>query len=277
MLTQLHHMIRTGGFMFMVVIAAMCVLGMERAASAQPQTITLRVDINNGSTTGDGLTWGGAMKFLQDAIAWADNHLTNVEPTDTVHIWVAAGTYRPDQGSGISPGTRAASFPLRNNVRVYGGFAGNEIMFDARDPAVHLTILSGDLLNSDKDNSRHVVIAKNVNHSAALDGFTIIGGVNAAVLVRDAQPRLMDCTIISRSGSAVRCEGSSFLALIRCVIRSLDDSCPIEVRDESEAVLVNSQLMPAMPEMIDLGEHDGLRGAAVRAKACESAKTLREE
>lgn len=66
---------------------------------------------------------------------------------------------------------------------------------------------------------------------------------------------------------AVRCEGCSFLALIRCVIRSLDDLCPIEAIDESEAVLVNSRLTHAMAEMIDLGEHDGLRSAAVRAKA----------
>ncbi|HRP63899.1 MAG TPA: hypothetical protein PK400_11435, partial [Phycisphaerales bacterium] len=122
-----------------------------------------------------------------------------------------------------------------------------------------------DLLNSDKNNSRHVVIAKNVNHSAVLDGFTIIGGVNAAVLVRDAQPRLMDCAIISRSGSAVRCEGASFLALIRCVIESRDESCPIEARDESEAALVDSTLMPAMPDAIDLGEHDGMRGVMIRA------------
>lgn len=75
----------------------------------------------------------------------------------------------------------------------------------------------------------------------------------------------------------MRCEGSSFLALIRCVNRSLDDSCPIESLDASEAVLVDSTLKPAMAELIDLGEHDSLRGAAVRAKVCESAKTLVEE
>ncbi|HRP64411.1 MAG TPA: hypothetical protein PK400_14020, partial [Phycisphaerales bacterium] len=128
--------------------------------NATAQDVIFYVDIANGSVNGDGEGWNTAKKYLQDGLTAADAYLSQ-NPTHTVHIWVAAGTYRPDQGSGISPGTRAASFPLRNNVRVYGGFAGNEIMFDTRDPAVHLTILSGDLLNSDKNNSRHVVIAKN--------------------------------------------------------------------------------------------------------------------
>ena len=73
---------------------------------------------DNASTGGDGTSWGTAHKYLQDAFA-------GVKSGD--EIWVAEGTYNPDQGADITTGDRTASFNLVDGVGMYGvlgiGFA----------------------------------------------------------------------------------------------------------------------------------------------------------
>jgi predicted outer membrane repeat protein len=85
-------------------------------------------------------------------------------------IWVMAGTYKPTNGT-----DRAISFVLKNNVAVYGGFAGTETFRTQRDPASNVSILSGDIgaAGVTTDNSYHVVVGSGTDHSAILDGFTI--------------------------------------------------------------------------------------------------------
>jgi hypothetical protein len=65
---------------------------------------------------GDGSSWGNAFKYLQDALAVAESG---------DEIWVAEGTYTPDQGNGKTAGDRDARFIL-NGVEMYGGFSGTE-------------------------------------------------------------------------------------------------------------------------------------------------------
>ena len=134
---------------------------------------------------GDGITWATAINDLQTALARADAGS---------EIWVAAGTYKPT----TTGGPRTESFTLRNDVTVYGGFAGNENpdTFDVRHrkPAANESILSGDLGTPDshepipfanmEDNSWHVVNIANTNANAILDGFTISGGYCANVSVQ---------------------------------------------------------------------------------------------
>ncbi len=126
---------------------------------------------------GNGLTWATAFQYLQDGLAAAASSGGAV-----TQVWVAAGTYRPDQGAGQTPGDRAAAFGLLNSVSVYGGFAGNETLLTQRNFTLHPTILSGDLAGNDgtffensEENSYHVVRAASVN-AAVLDGFQIRGG-----------------------------------------------------------------------------------------------------
>lgn len=92
-------------------------------------------------------------------------------------IWVAAGTYQPTKG-GTSTFPNALTFNLETGVEVYGGFPAEGGEWGDRDPATHLTVLSGDIgiPGDDSDNSYHVVTARNVDHTAILDGFTISGG-----------------------------------------------------------------------------------------------------
>ena len=72
---------------------------------------------DNASVGGDGTSWATAYQYLQDAIA-------GVASGD--EIWVAEGTYKPDQGAGKTAGDRTASFNLVNGLGMYGGFKGTE-------------------------------------------------------------------------------------------------------------------------------------------------------
>ncbi|MCA9711412.1 MAG: hypothetical protein KDK70_36575, partial [Myxococcales bacterium] len=96
-------------------------------------------------------------------------------------IWVAEGTYYPDQGVGYTPGERTHSFVMKNNLAIYGGFPNTGGPgFGDRDWAANVTILSGDIGSPGDvgDNSYHVVFNNNngLNSTAKLDGFTISGG-----------------------------------------------------------------------------------------------------
>jgi predicted outer membrane repeat protein len=124
---------------------------------------------------GDCASWKGACP-LQTALAKA---------VGGEEIWVASGTYKPTTGT-----DRAATFQLKEGVAVYGGFNGTETTLDERDPAVNVTILSGDLNGDDVDflhnteNVYHVVTGAN---DAILSGFTVTGGnANGDVFPEDS-------------------------------------------------------------------------------------------
>jgi predicted outer membrane repeat protein len=112
----------------------------------------------------DGTSWQNAYTSLQVALS---NHTCT-------ELWVAAGTYKPG-----ASGERGVSFLLRDNLAIYGGFAGSETNREARDWNTNVTTLSGDLDSSssltDLD-AYHVVSASFLGSSAILDGFTIKGG-----------------------------------------------------------------------------------------------------
>lgn len=103
-------------------------------------------------------------------------------------IWVAAGVYKPSSS--------VTSLVISAGTALYGGFAGNETARDDRNPAAHLTILSGDVDNNDVTdangitqthanirgrNSYNVVfmIGRNgqpIQADTIVDGFTITAG-----------------------------------------------------------------------------------------------------
>ena len=93
-------------------------------------------------------------------------------------IWVAAGTYLPTKPISSTFPKNSPTFNLETGVAIYGGFPAEGGEWRDRDPAFHLTTLSGELglASDDTDNSFHVVTASGVDATAILDGFTISGG-----------------------------------------------------------------------------------------------------
>ncbi len=153
-------------------------------AQAQCPNRRCYVDAGAGMTSPvrNGMSWGTAYTNLQDALVVA---------TAGDEIWVAAGVYYPDEGGGQTDNARTASFAMKNGVRIYGGFAATETLRSQRQPSTNVTVLSGDIDRNDitdgqrvvtvagnirGSNAYNVILNRNVNHTALLDGFTITAG-----------------------------------------------------------------------------------------------------
>jgi hypothetical protein len=149
--------------------------------AGNPRIVNMRVDLgayeqiqriyvnDDASGANTGGSWADAATDLQEALARA---------IPGSEIWIAAGMYRPS-GSG----DRNASFVLKNDVALYGGFAGNETALGQRNWALHPTMLSGDLNGDDGpnftqngDNSYRVVVGNTVGTNTILDGLIVKGG-----------------------------------------------------------------------------------------------------
>jgi len=149
-------------------------IGTDKSKELRAGTIWYVNDTATGNNTGE--NWEHAFNTsdgLQNALAVA-------QPDD--QIWVAEGIYKPDR----SPGAREDSFELKEDVEIYGGFAGNEVTLEERAGLFDETVLSGDLdendiidwpdnLDNNEENTIHVVRAINV-FGAVLDGFNITAG-----------------------------------------------------------------------------------------------------
>lgn len=177
-------------------------------ATAAAQT-TLYVDwtatgANNGSS------WADAFSTLQDA-------LTTASQGD--EIWVAAGTYYPDEGGGQTDDDRSATFLLKNGVAIYGGFAGNETVRSQRALKDHTTILSGDVDGdgSSTGNCYHVVTATGgIDATSVLEGFVIedgnadgenVGGDGGGLLNDGGSPTILNSRFL---GNAARRGGGAY-------------------------------------------------------------------
>ena len=181
------------------------------------------VDSSAVGGANDGSSWSDAYLYLQDALSEARG------AGEAVDVWVAAGTYRPDERTGdpcgldpCSLGDESATFSLASDVGLYGGFPVGGGAWEARDPNANVTILSGDLLGNDvlapdpcllaldpcaivddpcrADNSVHVVSASGTDATAILDGFVIEGGhspdgVGAGINIADSDVVIRNCVL----------------------------------------------------------------------------------
>lgn len=143
----------------------------ERAAATVAGV--LFVNDNSPADDGDGSNWANAFTSLQDAISMSSC-------AGITEIWVAGGTYKPTTGT-----NRSISFVMKNNLGIYGGFAGTETLLIQRNWKTNLTLLSGDIgvIGNISDNSYHVVMNDNngLNSTAVLDGFTLtLGNANGS-------------------------------------------------------------------------------------------------
>ncbi len=87
-------------------------------------------------------------------------------------VWVAVGTYFT-----TTIITRTISFTMKNDVAIYGSFAGTETLLSQRILTSGLTsILSGEIGAAGiADNSYHTISNAGLNNTAIIDGFIIRG------------------------------------------------------------------------------------------------------
>ncbi|MES2477930.1 MAG: T9SS type A sorting domain-containing protein [Bacteroidota bacterium] len=133
----------------------------------------LYVDSSKASS-GDGSSWANAFKTVNEALDLA-NSVSGCE----TQIWVKKGTYYPTTNTGRDSSFRIA----RNNIKLYGGFSGTEILLSDRSVTGNLTILSGDIgvANDSTDNAYHVITifgrsTAKIDSNTVVDGFTITKG-----------------------------------------------------------------------------------------------------
>ncbi|WP_299075635.1 right-handed parallel beta-helix repeat-containing protein [uncultured Fretibacterium sp.] len=146
------------------------------SAGAEARTYFVKQDGGGGKT---GFDWGNALDE-----GGFRNKLKESENGDI--FWVARGIYRPSGEKDLN-----ASFVLKEGVKLYGGFKGDEASLEARDPKINVTVLTGDLDGDDKrdvngatpkaedivgENSYTVVRSSKCTAAAVLDGFTVCGG-----------------------------------------------------------------------------------------------------
>lgn len=154
-------------------VAGILMIGLALSARPVRAATTIMYVVPAGLTTGACDSWANACN-LQYGLTGAG---VNSE------LWVKAGTYRPTTTTNL-----LATFQLRNDVALYGGFIGTETLRTQRNPTANVTILSGDIGANDTaspitsfnqivpSNSYHVVTGSGTNVTAILDGFTITAG-----------------------------------------------------------------------------------------------------
>jgi hypothetical protein len=132
-----------------------------------------------GDNAMDGTSWSNAYPaaLLQSAIDAS---------TAGDEVWVAGGIYIP-----IGAG-RTAAFNMKNDVIIYGSFAGTETSVSQRNFSNGLTsILSGEKgISGIFDNCYHVISNSGLNNSAVIDGF----------IIRDANDERVATTINGLGG-----------------------------------------------------------------------------
>lgn len=189
------HTLRTHPVCFLIILLA----GIHSGVPAVAGQFIWHVD-QDAPPGGFGATWATAFNDLKDAL---DVAIAGDE------IRVAAGTYKPDRGTG----DRAVSFELVSGVALYGGYAGfGEPDPDERDVLLYETTLSGAIGGSSQnDNTYQIVKVIGVDANTILDGFTIYRGkadapapnnAGAGLYISGGSPILRNLKLLSNSSAS---------------------------------------------------------------------------
>jgi uncharacterized repeat protein (TIGR01451 family) len=197
----------------LLAAAAVATLGGSRPALGEEPVIQIVYVDADADPGGNGQSWGTAYRCLQDALDEA-----NASSGNRYEFWVAEGVYRPDEdddGDHVGDAVTETFRISASNVRLYGGFTGDEIALEERDWVANPTVLSGDVGGDDLTDARGVVTAtshisgSNAYHVLWLDGetnepitgTTVIDG--ATITAGQADGRGLD-----QRGGGLYCAGS---------------------------------------------------------------------
>ena len=199
-----------GNTVLRLVVVITLLLLLAGLPQHQARAASTRYAKPTGVTSGACLSWGEACRLwyaIQQSAAGDE-------------IWVQEGTHFPS----ALIADRTQTIQLKTGVAIYGGFVLGATSMAQRDPAAHVTILSGAIgLPADpSDNSRHVVTGSGVDTTAVLDGFTITLGyasgtganqtLGAGLLILNGSPTLRNIVFSNHTatnGGAVYNSGGS--------------------------------------------------------------------
>jgi len=154
-------------------------------------------DTATGSATGQ--SWANAYTDLQHA-------LQMVDVCDCNEIWVAQGTYKPDDADD------EIAFELIDDVDLYGGFVGSESSLDQRDDWLNNpTILSGDIPGT--ADSDEVVKGDGLDANTVFDGFFVTEGVDGIYLNDCDNLFINHCVIKDNSSDGIYCLNTEQLSI----------------------------------------------------------------
>jgi hypothetical protein len=184
----------------------------ETARVATPMiTVTqnIFVDITKAAApTQNGASWATAYGNLQTALAASSAGGS---------IWVAQGTYKTTATT-----TRTIYFNIPSDVKVYGGFAATETMLSQRNPRTNITILSGEIGNTNTtiDNSYHVVNLDGSGANTLLDGFTVTGGFANFDPSKTISAAALPSTSTIETGGGIVVQNAGVPTIVNCMIVS---------------------------------------------------------
>ena len=204
------------------------------------------VDTNVVGGTASGDSWANAIPNLQDALALASSDS---------EIWVAAGVYYPDEGNGLSDNDPELSFTLPDGVEVYGGFAGTETERSQRNPAVNITVLSGDVDQNDTtdangvlidttsqagNNSKTVVRILNTTMPVVLDGFSLTGAFEGGLLIANSPATISNAVFKGNLSSGANGGGALYGQDSRLTLNNVNVTNNISNRTGGGMAFLNS-------------------------------------
>ena len=148
------------------------------------------------SGNGSGVNWENACTTISQAIDKSIN-VTREDDREWVEIWVAEGRYNE-------------TIEIEPNIRLYGGFQGNEENLEDRNWMSKETIIDVSGIGGS------AVIAAT---DTTIDGFTVTGADQSGIYCLSSSPVIANCTIVnnrSEKGGGLCCLESS-PSLYNCV------------------------------------------------------------
>ena len=153
-----------------------------------------------GSNNGE--NWQDALTELSTALDFAKAHQKEFTEKEPLQIWVAGSanySYSPKVGDGVA--IDKATFAMVKNVKIYGGFAGNETALLQRNWYANPTVLSGRVNNAGVAHIGRLITSEGAMGVATLDGFRlkyaapINGKKGVAIYVANGSPHFENCAI----------------------------------------------------------------------------------
>ena len=170
-------------------IATLVLLCLAVVAGSAADTIYVHPMAELG---GDGQSWNAPLRNL--AIA-----MTTAQPGD--ELWLASGTFR-----------LGATLKMKNGVRIYGGFTGNETLRERRDWFRRPSIL-------ESSGATSLISMDDLDSTTRLDGIVLQGATGSAVIVEGGAPVFFNCLFRNNAGEfggAIRATGVTRVRMEFC-------------------------------------------------------------